>query len=138
MKTIYLSSFLSLVSMLLLSIAGCKDETKSPPADSAPDPIFLKCWTHAFEEDGQDNIRIFRSCMNHTFPIARYRNTFTLKENWEVEYTTLAPNDAHTTEAGKWTYDSRTKKLRISNKEGGLVKEYEVLEYSDDLLKLKE
>lgn len=76
--------------------------------------------------------------MNHTFPPARYRNTFTLKENGEVEYTVLAPNDAHSTENGKWTYDANTKRLRITNSANVLVVEYEVLELTDDLLRVRE
>ena len=122
-----------LFSILLLTSASCKNETAS-----APDPLLLKCWTNAFEEEGQDNTRIFRPCATHTFPVARYRNTFTLKENGEVEYSVLAPNDAHYTENGKWSYDSNSKKLRILNKENGVVSEYVVEELSDDLLKLKE
>lgn len=118
--------------LLLLTFAGCKNE-----GASTSDPLFNKCWTNAFEEEGTDNIRIFRPCMTHTFPAARYRNTFTLKENGEVEYSVLAPNDAHTTEAGKWSYDSQTKKLRIMNKENVVVSEYEVLEISEDILKIK-
>src|SRR5688500_11744566 len=108
--------FLSgLFFILLLTSASCKKETAS-----SPDPLLMKCWANAFEEEGQDNTRIFRPCATHTFPIARYRNTFTLKENGEVEYSVLAPNDAHTTENGKWSYDSQSKKLQILNKDNGV------------------
>lgn len=129
--------FLSCLTIaLLLSSATCK--TEQTPTSATPDPLLLKCWTNDFESEGTDNIRIFRSCMNHTFPAARYRNTFTLKENGEVEYSVLAANDAHTTENGKWTYDPTTKKLRISSNEDVLVEEYEVVELTEDLLRLKE
>ncbi len=134
MKTYFIQLFSGLVIILLLSSTSCKTEGTA----SAPDPIFLKCWAHGFEEETPDNSLVFRSCMNHTFPIARYRNTFTLKENGEVDYTVLASNDAHSTEAGKWSYDAKTKKLRISNKENVVVHEYEVLEMSEDMLRLKE
>ena len=134
-KFVHPYCFLLIVTLV---VAGCKNQENPATTVQTPDPVLLKCWTHAFEEDGQDNTRIFRSCMNHTFPAARYRNTFTLKENWEVEYSVPAPNDAHTTENGKWTYDSGKKKLRIINKEGGEVADYEVLELTDDLLKVKE
>jgi len=119
--------------ILLLSMAGCKSE-----GASSPDPLFNKCWTHAFEEEGENNIRIFRPCATHTFPAARYRNTFTLNASGDVEYSVLAPNDAHTTEEGEWSYNSNTKKLVILNNTNGVVSEYEVLEIKEDVLKVKE
>lgn len=136
MKSIASPFLPAVIITILLSSATCKKEVTSTPAP--PDPLLMKCWTNDFEAEGADNIRIFRSCMNHTFPAARYRNTFTLKENGDVEYSVLAPNDAHTTENGRWTYDANTRKLRITNNENVLVKEYEVVELTDDLLRLKE
>ncbi len=127
MKTHCLQFFTGLFCILILtSASNCTSKTAS-----APDPLFLKCWTHAFEEDGQDGIQNFRPCATHTLPAARYRNTFTLKENGEVGYSVLAPNDAHTTENGKWTYNVRSKKLNVGSTE------YEVVELKDDLLKLR-
>ncbi len=128
-KSIFLSGLLAVV----FAGAGCnsKDHVKA-------DPLLAKCWTHAFEEDGQDNNMIFRPCLTHTFPAPRYRHTFTLNENGEAEYSVLAPNDAHTTEQGKWSYDSASKKLKISNQENAAVHVYEVLEINEDLLRLKE
>ena len=102
------------------------------------DPVFVKCWANAFEEEGLDSILIFRPCATHTFPAARYRNTFTLMENGDVEYSVMAEYDAHTTEHGKWTYDAQAKKLNIVNKDNGLVHEYEVIEIADDILRVKE
>ena len=119
--------------ILLFAFASCKSEK-----GSVPDPLFLKCWTNAFEEEGPDNVRIFRPCLTHTFPVTRYRNTFTLNENSVAEYSVLAPNDAHTTNKGSWSYDPQTKKLLISTKEKAVVHEYEVLEINEDLLRLKE
>lgn len=133
MKTNNIQFFTGLLFILLLTSSRCTSKS-----GSAPDPLFLKCWTNAFEEEGQDNTRIFRPCATHTFPAARYRNTFTLKENGVVEYSVMAPNDAHTTEEGKWSYNSQTKKLRITNKENAVVHEYEVLEIGEDVLRLKE
>ena len=133
MKTNCIKYLSGLLFLLSLTSGGCTSENKS-----APDPLMLNCWTNAFEEEGQNNIRIFRPCATHTFPAARYRNTFTLKENGVVEYSVLAPNDAHTIEEGKWSYDPQTKKLRISNNENVPVYDYEVLEINEDLLRLKQ
>ena len=128
MKTNVIQFFSGLFLILVLTASGCK--SKNAPAY---DSLFLKCWTNAFEEEqGQDNIRIYRPCATHTFPAAHYRSTFTLKEGGEAEYSVLAPNDAHTTETGKWAYHTGPKKLWVGNVE------YEVLEITDDLLRLKE
>ena len=128
-KSILLLSLLAVV----LAAAGCNSK-----GHVKTDPLLAKCWTHAFEEDGPDGSMIFRPCATHTFPAARYRHTFTLNENGEAEYSVLAPNDAHTTEQGKWTYDPDSKKLKISNNENAAVHQYEVLEINEDLLRLKE
>ena len=116
--------------LFILSLTSIACKSKSGPA---PDLVFMKCWTNAFEEEqGQGNIRIYRPCATHTFPAAHYRHTFTLKEGGVAEYSVLAPNDAHTTETGNWTYHAPPKKLWIGNIE------YEFLEIKEDLLRLKE
>ena len=128
MKTNDFLFFKSLFFVLVLISSGCIK--KNQPAS---DPLLLKCWTNAFEEEqGLDSIRIYRPCATHTFPAAHYRHTFTLKEGGVAEYSVLAPNDAHTTETGSWAYHPQPKKLWIANKE------YEVIEINEDLLKLKE
>jgi len=128
MKTNVIQFLSGILFILLLTSPACKSKS-----GMASDAVFLKCWTNAFEEEqGQDNIRIYRPCATHTFPAARYRHTFTLKEGGVAEYSVLAPNDAHTTETGKWAYHLGPKKLWIGNTE------YEVLEINEDLLKLKE
>lgn len=133
MKTNRISFPTGLLLSIFLISAGCHTE-----GTSSNDPVFHKCWVNAFEEESQDDIMIFRPCLTHTFPVSRYRNTFTLNENNEVEYSVLAPNDAHTTEEGKWSYDPQTKKLRFVNAENIVVSEYEVLELKEDLLRLRQ
>lgn len=143
------SLFLLLAGSLFIT---CKNQQKASPDDSTTkvdsglvitedvsntsDPL-ITCWANAFEEEGQDSTLIFRPCATHTFPEARYRNTFTLLENGEVEYSVMADNDAHTTERGKWSYDVQTKKLMISNMHNSLVHEFEVIEIGDNVLKVK-
>ena len=127
------STLFHLLIILVLAVASC-----AAPAGSDADPLLLKCWTHAFEEDTPENGLTFRSCINHTFPAARYRQTFTLQENGVVEYSVLAPNDAHTTENGKWNYNAKSKKLKISNNENAVMHEYEVVELGEDMLRVKE
>lgn len=116
------------------------DSTSTAPdaVSTTSDPLFLKCWANAFEEQGTDSILIFRPCATHTFPAARYRNTITFNQNGDVEYSVLADNDAHAMEQGKWTYDAQTKKLMIVNKSNAVVHEYEVVEIGEDVLKVKE
>jgi hypothetical protein len=133
MKTYHNTSIPGLFILFLFTLAGCKTDSAS-----APDPVFLKCWTHAFEEESQDGSGIYRPCLTHTFPVARYRNTFTLQENGVVEYSVLAENDAHTTETGKWSYDPKTKKLVITNTANENIASYDVVEIKDDLLRIRE
>jgi hypothetical protein len=131
MKSIFIFYAGLFVSGLILT--GCTSKITG-----STEALFAKCWTHAFEEDGQDGIMIFRPCHTHTFPAARYRHTFTLQENGDAEFSILASNDAHTTGQGKWTYDPASKKLKISDKENGTVAVYEVKEIKEDLLRLTE
>ncbi len=149
MKSNYILILSGLLLTLALTSSGCKNDGKTAndqnnetstdtAKGAAPDPVFFKCWTHAFEQDSVDGTKLFLSCMNHTFPVARYRQSFTLQEDGKVEYTVLADNDAHSTENGTWSYDAGTKKLRISDKGNAVVHEYEVLEVNDDLLRVKE
>lgn len=133
MKRHSMQFFTGLFFILFLTSTCCKSTN-----GSAADSLFLKCWAHAFEEDGQDGVQNFRPCATHTFPAAHYRQTFTLKDNGDIEYSILAPNDAHTTEQGKWSYDPPTKNLRVSNSQNVVVKEFEVLEIKEDGLKMKE
>lgn len=157
MKTHSMQFLTGLFFILLLTSSGCtsKSEDTSTSQDTSQDTstitntststseatsesLYLKCWSHAFEEDGQDGVKNYRPCATHTFPAARYRQTFTLKGNGDLEYSILAPNDAHTTEQGKWSYDPQTKKLRVSNSQNVVVKEFEVVEINEDALKVKD
>jgi len=148
MKSNYLLILSGFLLSLVLSSSACKSDGKTTNDQNneattgkdeaaAPDPMFFKCWTHAFEQDSVDGTKLFLTCINHTFPVARYRQTFTLHEDGKAEYSVLDENDAHTMENGKWSYDANTKKLRI-NKGNDVVHEYEVLEINDDLLRVKE
>ena len=127
------SQLLAVFFFLTVVLVSCKNDS-----NTVNETLFTKCWTHAFEEDSQEGILIFRPCHTHTFPAAHYRHTFTLKENEAAEYSVLAPNDAHTTAAGKWSYDPQSKKLRITSQEDAVVNEYEVIEINEDLLRLRE
>src|SRR5687768_10992828 len=115
-------TILSVYLFITLTATSCPSTT---------DPLFVKCWANSFEEEGQDNIRIYRPCATHTFMAARYRSTFTLKETGEAEYSVLAPNDAHTTAQGVWSYDAKTKKLIFREKNGSIVMDYEVVEIEE-------
>lgn len=130
--------FLYSIFISALIFTGCKNPNQDEQSDTTgPDPALIKCWVNSFEEEGQDNVRIYRPCATHTFPVARYRDTFTLNENGDVEYSVLAENDAHTTQNGKWRYDGKNKKLTIMSPGNELVHEYEVVELGDDILKLR-
>lgn len=130
----YLKFIAGLFIVLIFTSGGCKNESTYDP-DLL---LLLKCWGNASEEKDQEGIMIFRPCATHTFPPARYRQYFTFKENDTIEYSVLAPNDAHYTLTGKWEYDANSNQLTIWKTEGGTVGVFEVVELGEDVLKVKE
>lgn len=144
MKSIHIR-FPAYFILLLVIATGCQNKTTTDgittdgtTADAATDPALAKCWANAFEEESDDGSMIFRPCATHTFPAARYRNTFTLQENGTAEYSVMASNDAHTTGKGKWEYDVNTKKLRITGGNDEVIHLYRVEEIMDDVLRVRE
>ena len=132
MRKSYLYYFAITLTILVSACVGCRTGWNT----SLDIPLF-QCWSNSFEEESHDSIRIFRPCATYSFPSARYRNTFTLKENGEAEYSVLAPNDAHTMKNGRWLWEQQTRTLKILNKEDEIVSEYVFVWASKDILKLK-
>lgn len=94
-------------------------------------------WKHAYEED-KDGISVFRPSISQDFAPSMYRLQLILKDSNEAEYLVLSPVDAHYMESGKWDYDAGTRQLVITDKEGKTVHQYEIVEVTDNLLRVKE
>ncbi len=94
-------------------------------------------WTQAFEEKLSDDLEVYRPSDYKDFPVARYRQVFNFHENKVCEYLVLAENDGHYMETGTWEYDPKTNRIKILNSETEIVHDFEVVQLSEDLLKLE-
>ena len=99
--------------------------------------LLEKSWTHSMEESQPEQFEVFRPTNYKEFPVSRYRQVFDFKDNNLCEYLVLEPNDAHSMKNGKWELDEKSKALKIFNENFEVMYEYEVIELSNELLKLK-
>lgn len=136
MDTIFCKKILAKVafmSALCLVLLACK--TKKMDTDKTSEsPLLANCWTHSYEEEAQDGLKVFRPCDYKTFPPSRYRNTFTLNADKTCNASVLAANDGHYSEKGSWTFDADNKILKINN---GQLVTYKVVEIMTDKLVVK-
>jgi len=132
MTTTKILIILSLLSLFVWM--GCK--TSQQP-DGVNQALLLNCWKHAYEEETDVNLKIFRPCDYTTFAASRFRNTFTLHENGTSNYLTLSPYDAHYMSDGKWEYNPETKVLILKDENNVLVNSFEVIEILADRLTLR-
>lgn len=123
--------FLPLIFALNLFLLGCdKDEELIPTS-------FLNVrWIESFEEKTSEEIEIYRSGNVEDFSTSRYRQIFYFYDNYEVEYSVLAANDAHYMASGTWEYNEETKIIKIYNSDSEKVFEFRIVEQTDQVLKL--
>ncbi len=119
------------ICMLLLA---CKTKQMENNSLQKENSFLANCWTHSYEEQTQDELKIYRPCAYKTFPPSRYRNTFTLNADNTCQASVLSPTDAHYNQGGNWTFNENTKILEINN---GQVKIYKVIELTKDKLTVK-
>ncbi len=119
-----------LASVILLSSCG-----KKPAANKVS--MLEKSWTQSSEEKTTDEIEIYRPSNYKDFPPSRYRQIFNFKDNNVCEYLVLSENDAHFMETGNWEYDDNTKTIKISNSDSIMMYEFEIVELTAMILKLK-
>lgn len=118
-------------ALLLLASTSCKD-----PQEVSVDMLLLNCWTHSYEEQTSDDIRVYRPCDFKEWPNLRYRESFTLQDNSEANYLVLSPSDAHYFSNATWIYNQDSSKLNIFDSDS-IVRNYEVIEVKADKLVLK-
>ena len=119
-----------LASVILLSSCG-----KKPASNKVT--MLEKSWTQSSEEKTSDEIEIYRPSNYKDFPPSRYRQIFNFKDNNACEYLVLSENDAHFMETGNWEYDDITKTIKISNSDSIMIYEFEIVELTTMILKLK-
>lgn len=121
---------LLLLPVSLLTFSGC---------DSSVDDtnvLLLKTWVHSYEESS-DGIQVFRPDGSQKFPITRFRSVMELNPEGVCRYLVLAPNDAHYFATGTWSYDDKTKELKIYNISGQLYRNFVVVTLTKDILEVK-
>lgn len=116
---------------VIISFSACDTIKK------VDESMLKNSWTHVYEED-TDGIKIFKPTHSQEFAPSRYRLVLNLKENNQAEYLVLSPNDAHYMEKGTWHYNTDTQQLAIKDNNNNTIHMYEVLEVTDNLLRVKQ
>jgi hypothetical protein len=122
--------------VIILSIAiilTCCEKEK----DTFQISMLKKSWTHSYEENTSENYDIYRPSDYKIFPASHFRHVFYFKDNNVCDYLVLAPDDAHYMEEGIWEFNEKTNIIRVMNMESDILFKLEIIELSDDLLKLK-
>lgn len=99
--------------------------------------LLEKGWTHSFEEKTSGEIEIYRPGDYKDFPLSRYRQMFNFEANNVCDYRVLAANDGHHMETGRWEYKKKKNVIRIFNSKSVMIYEFDILELTDNLLKMK-
>ena len=119
-----------IVSVLI--ITGCNKN------DELIQPFNLKMnWIESHEENTSGEIKIYRPGDFNDFQLSRYRQVFNFGDNNVCEYRVLAPNDAHYMAIGSWEYKHKTKILMIYNSDLQKIYDFELVELTNQVLKLK-
>ena len=113
-------------------ITGCKNDH-----NTIQKSLLKKSWTHSSEESMPGEFEVYRPSDYKEFPASRYRQVFNFKDNNLCEYLVLEASDGHTLKNGNWEFDEKANVLKISNENSEVFYEFEVIELSEDLLKLK-
>jgi hypothetical protein len=123
---------LIVISSSILAITGCEKNNEIIQIS------FLEnSWTQSYEEKTSEKIEIYRPSDYKNFSLSRYRQSFNFHDNDVCEYLVLAANDGHYMESGNWEYSEKTNIIKIFNSNSEILYEFEVVELTNDLLKLK-
>ncbi len=120
--------------LAVIVFASCAKSSLSTKT-SYPEEL-QKEWKHSYEESA-GNVEIYRPADYKTFAPSKFRQVYQLEENGRCEYLVLHPADAHYMAPGTWNYRPDIRQLRILNSNGGQVVLFEVLEITNNLLKLQ-
>jgi hypothetical protein len=115
--------------IMIMSLYKCSEDT--------PEVFLQKSWSRSYEEEISKEIQIYRPSNYKEFPPSRYREVFEFEANNVCRYLILAENDGHYMENGKWEYNESTKIIKIFNSNSEIKYEFEVVELTNDLLKLR-
>ena len=125
-------TILPLALLLSMLILGCEKEDEKIQTS-----ILKMKWIEAYEEKTSEEIEIYRPGDYNDFPASRYRQVFVFDDNGEIEYKVLGANDAHYMAKGSWEYNEKTKILKIYNTDLEKIYEFEIIELTNQVLKIK-
>jgi len=98
----------------------------------------IGCWTDSREENIQNSdTQVYRPCDYKSFPTFRFRFVMNLKKKNKCTWLYLAPNDAHHMKDGTWTFNEKTRILKIFNNDKQEVKSFEIAVIKENKLILK-
>lgn len=126
------SILITVVLSSTLFLTSCATKSQASPI-----ALLEKSWTQSPEEKTSDDIEIYRSSDSRDFPASRYRQILEFEDNDVCNYLVLSPNDGHYMETGNWEFDDKTNSITISNSDSEIIYEFELVELTEDILKLK-
>ena len=125
-------NILPLALIFCMLILGCDKD------DEIIQTSFLNMkWIESYEEKTSEEIEIYRPGDHEDFPASWYRQVFIFDDNGELEYSVLAANDAHYMAKGNWEYNEKTKILKIYNSDLEKIYDFEIIELTNQVLKIK-
>ena len=131
-------SIIGLGWVLLTVLNACPAVDKGGDGTDAGTNLLQGCWTHAYEEEASDGVKVYRPCDYMTFPPSRFRDSFSLLANGECRYAVLAPNDAHGQAVGRWEYLEAEAQVQIYDGSEVLIRTWTIISLEDNLLRIQE
>lgn len=132
MKHLFLLSIFTVNIFFIL--IGCSKNV-SPMKTGNPQSL-QKEWKHSYEESA-GNVEIYRPADYKVFTPSKFRQIYKLMAGGKCEYLVLHPADAHYMATGTWTYDPEANTVQIKNDKGERVVQFEVLDISNDIMKIQ-
>jgi hypothetical protein len=123
------------ILLFIFQIIGCENIYGQKNDDNNIE-LLKKEWVNSYEEK-IDLILIYRSSDFTEFPPSRFRKRIIFLENNIYKYLVLAPNDAHYYKEGIWEYDEKLNILLITTGNNNIKAKFNVLEITENLLKLE-
>lgn len=123
--------FVLIIFLSVLLFASCGSDNDASPNTPYPNEI-INNWIEVDRVLG-----IYKPIGFEEFPVQRFAQTYEFKENNICNFLMLSPVDAHFIVKGKWEYVKDTRRIQIYNSLDELHIEFEMLELSEEILRIK-
>jgi len=119
------------IALFGASLIGCQDKQ-----DKGLYPKeLIGAWIHSHEDD-TDELKVYRPAA-YSFPPARGREGFEIKEGGECIYHGIAPADGSTNEPASWRWEEGNRLIITPKEEGASEMVMEVVSVGEGMLKVK-